>query len=545
MLFAADSFCDGVHGADGSGSATQADQTRLIFAALALLGSVQRVPTASKSDAQAVHGGITTWVCVAITASVLLGQGASADASCSNGAKCSSGQYCRGFSDTASQVCSDTRSQAPFCEVVFGDVDPTADIRLTIDVANTDFLDADEYISTVTAGPGSVVLGSQFLVYGAVDNNCQSYSRILNSVLVPSEAFGAGNLTIRVQTSSAVGHWTCSKQTLLATVEISQDIPECMSCPAGFYTTELNATACTACPPGKFLPVEGSSAESDCIVCAKGHYSSLPGSTSNSTCIACPDNSWAIDAGSNEISDCTCNSGHAGAVTYAEISETAPVAFEDQQSTGTLATSIDGQAESTIVELQSAIPGLDLDEYIKTPAGEYMKVIQMSNDLLTLTVERNGAPPGLLRGSTGAAAAGATVTLAEGGIDTNATVLMLGSVLNHLGVGDYVKSAGGEYMKVLSIDNGGKQLTVDRGGSPRGLVAGAAVTATAGELVTLVKGALQCNACIAGKYRNTSGPSGNLSSCTDCEPGKIVSQRERDRDKDRQTDRQTDRQRRK
>ena len=111
MLFAADSFCDGVDGAHGSGSATQAVQTRLLFAALALLGCVQRFPSASKSDAQAVHGVITTWVCVAITASVLLGQGASADANCSNGSfnctGCEVGKYSNVSAATSDAPCTD------------------------------------------------------------------------------------------------------------------------------------------------------------------------------------------------------------------------------------------------------------------------------------------------------------------------------------------------------------------------------------------------------------------------------------------------------
>ena len=146
----------------------------------------------------------------------------------------------------------------------------------------------------------------------------------------------------------------------------------------------------------------------------------------------------------------------------------------------------------------AAIGTLAKDEYIKI-GNEYMKVTaDLADDGKTLTVSRNANPPGLTSGGPAVVAAGATVTLVEGGLSVDGTTLKLVSAIANLQVNEYVKTPGGEYLKVTQIN--GQTLTVERSDNtdaasatnhPPGLTQGAKAAVTlAGVTVTLAEGGI-------------------------------------------------------
>jgi len=114
-------------------------------------------------------------------------------------------------------VCSGTSSSAPSCQVTFRNIPPS--VRITIEVANTDFSGSNEYITSITAG--SVSMGTRFLASGGADGQCDRMSRILDSEPVPSSAVTGGELTVRIETSSSVGCCTCNSATLYAVVTVA------------------------------------------------------------------------------------------------------------------------------------------------------------------------------------------------------------------------------------------------------------------------------------------------------------------------------------
>ena len=85
----------------------------------------------------------------------------------------------------------------------------------------------------------------------------------------------------------------------------------------------------------------------------------------------------------------------------------------DPANTAIIDSGVDGKSSSTTLVLESVMENLDLDEFIRTAAGEYMRVTYIADDGVTLTVERNAAPNGLTQGAMAAAAAGSTITLAQ------------------------------------------------------------------------------------------------------------------------------------
>ena len=167
------------------------------------------------------------------------------------------------------------------------------------------------------------------------------------------------------------------------------------------------------------------------------------------------------------------------------------IAFQDHLESASIAVHLDNEATSTTVVLASAMPNLDVGEYIKQENSEYMKVTAVANAGKTLTVERGGNPPGLVAGSVAPVPGGSSVVLAEGGVDDQAssTSVRLVAAIANLEVGEYIKSAANEYMKVTGIADGGKMLTVARNAAPAGLTQGSLSVALAGTSVTLVEAA--------------------------------------------------------
>jgi hypothetical protein len=70
--------------------------------------------------------------------------------------------------------------------------------------------------------------------------------------------------------------------------------------------------------------------------------------------------------------------------------------------------------DDTSLKIYPALTGLDVNEYVKTEAGEYLAVsaISTASSISTLTISRNAAPLGLTQGAAAAAVAGEDVTLA-------------------------------------------------------------------------------------------------------------------------------------
>ena len=174
---------------------------------------------------------------------------------------------------------------------------------------------------------------------------------------------------------------------------------------------------------------------------------------------------------------------------YQDSTASATIAFEDKSDTADIAAGggVNALTSETTLVLASAIPNLDVNEYIKSNNDEYMKVTDIASDNITLTVERNAAPPGLTQGSIATAVEGSAVTLAEGGIDASDTTVKLVAALTGLDVNDYIKSAAGEYMKVTQISGDSLTIVVERNGSPFGLVHGPAQAASAGTTVVLAE----------------------------------------------------------
>ena len=120
-----------------------------------------------------------------------------------------------------------------------------------------------------------------------------------------------------------------------------------------------------------------------------------------------------------------------------------------------------------------------------------MRVSALSIDKKTLTVTRAASPPGLVAGPIAEAADGSSIILAEGGVDATGTTVKLVAPLSGLTVGAYIKSASGEYMKVIAIADSGHTLRIVRNAAPEGLVQtqrGRSPTAPAGTVVTLASG---------------------------------------------------------
>ena len=165
------------------------------------------------------------------------------------------------------------------------------------------------------------------------------------------------------------------------------------------------------------------------------------------------------------------------------------IAFEDSSATAQLLRPVDNQSSSTTLVLAAALSNLGRGGYIKTASGEYMKVDDIADDGVTLSVQRAAHPPGLLFSPIAAAPNGSAITLAGGGIDARAasTLVKLAQAIASLDVGEYLKSPRGEYMKVTGVADAGTTLTVERGTAPRGLLGKEIAAVAAGSAVTIAE----------------------------------------------------------
>ena len=185
-------------------------------------------------------------------------------------------------------------------------------------------------------------------------------------------------------------------------------------------------------------------------------------------------------------------------VAFEDKSASAVIGNQDKAASAVLAEGIG--STNTTVKLVAALSGLQPNEYIKVvnydgQFAEYMKVTSLNDNGRTLTVQRASEPLGITTGPWErpwdggllvVALAGATVTLTEG-VDPDDTILALVAALPGLDVGEYIKSESGEYMKVTSLSNFNRTLSVERGALPPGLTQIASSVAAAGSKVTLAE----------------------------------------------------------
>ena len=194
-----------------------------------------------------------------------------------------------------SAVCSSSDSSSPTCEVSFSGITPGVPVRLTIEVAQSDFNSDSEYISLVTAGTYS--MGTDFLRYTGQQDNCSHLEKILHSATVPSEASSGGLLRVQIQTTSEVNCCGCSDRggvsTLYAIVTIESHTSGCVGCRAGTYSNTLAARGCLPCEEGKYVNTSGASA---CLECA-GNGTSTTCETGEPSEAATP--GWGSSAYSN------------------------------------------------------------------------------------------------------------------------------------------------------------------------------------------------------------------------------------------------------
>ena len=120
-----------------------------------------------------------------------------------------------------SQDCLSATPVAPSCQVNMTGLPPEARIFLSLDVVQTDFYDADEHLSSISAGDEQ--LGSLLLTSGGSDAQCNLSVRVLDFVNVNASNVlmsqpGAGYLPVRVTTPGTVGYHTCDGWSLKAKV---------------------------------------------------------------------------------------------------------------------------------------------------------------------------------------------------------------------------------------------------------------------------------------------------------------------------------------
>ena len=166
------------------------------------------------------------------------GKGGAGDKACI-GSQCAAGQYgpvgstsssaatcydCEAgkFWLTSDVECKDTASSAPSCEVVFSSLPTSMDAMLTIAVEGSDFYSSYDYVSAVEVNGQSI--GGIYLENDGTSYACGVFYKILDHAAVPAGSISqAGELRVRIETSSGVGGVDCNGARLRATVSIERE----------------------------------------------------------------------------------------------------------------------------------------------------------------------------------------------------------------------------------------------------------------------------------------------------------------------------------
>jgi len=123
----------------------------------------------------------------------------------------------------STMICTSSQPSSPSCnvEVLVVPSSLAIDMKITVKVANSDFSDVDEYISALYVG--SERMGDTYLVTDGQDDNCAKTISILDSATVPFNSVSeTGHLTVRIETSMAVGGVACHDgATLSAEITVS------------------------------------------------------------------------------------------------------------------------------------------------------------------------------------------------------------------------------------------------------------------------------------------------------------------------------------
>ena len=122
--------------------------------------------------------------------------------------------------------CTSKNLVAPACEAFIPLVPASraSEMQVSVRVANSDFADSDEHVTSVWIGNEPLVrLGGPFLVFDGEDNNCAKMSLILDGITVPWGRLSVGGqLRVRVETSAKVGGVQClNASTLYAEISVS------------------------------------------------------------------------------------------------------------------------------------------------------------------------------------------------------------------------------------------------------------------------------------------------------------------------------------
>ena len=103
-------------------------------------------------------------------------------------------------------------------------------------------------------------------------------------------------------------------------------VPTCIQCTAGKYSTTPDANSCTDCEAGKASATLGATSENTCLECSAGKISASDGAvactdcgndqyqvhTGQSICTDCPGPTGHDSTGQDELADCKCNKGYTG-----------------------------------------------------------------------------------------------------------------------------------------------------------------------------------------------------------------------------------------
>ncbi len=150
----------------------------------------------------------------------------------------------------------------------------------------------------------------------------------------------------------------------------------------------------------------------------------------------------------------------------------------------TLAETTIDASRTTINIVDVSSDDINVGSYLKTSEDEYVKVSSISSDRKTLNVIRGQNPAGLTGSDADIIAAGSDLTLVMGGLqDANDATIKLVESIPDLDQNDFLQVGGNNYLKVTSISNDGKEITVT---SDAALI-------MPGRIVTLAEGQIKNN----------------------------------------------------
>ena len=139
---------------------------------------------------------------------------------------------------TKVMMCTSTKSFAPSCEVEFTGLPKDATPQIKVELAQSDFEDADEYITRVMVQ--SVTIGRNYLKDEGQgkDSTCDEMTKIVDERVADGRITNAGTLKVKIEASFEVGGTKCPEdKSLLARVTLTG---------SGGNSVETNLTAQTS-----------------------------------------------------------------------------------------------------------------------------------------------------------------------------------------------------------------------------------------------------------------------------------------------------------